>query len=227
MSTDLSDQIRDLMERGVRPLSMADVQERAPVRVTPLRRAAARSGPSRGRLILAGAVTVAACLVLAVAVFIPGGAGKGAGPSRLAAWTVVKEPGGSVMVTLHQVRDPARLQHTLRADGIAAHVLFAENADSGAHIPGCHVYPIGGAGGTPLSVWGKVFFGPHTKVTNGDFWIYPSAIPRGLGVAVSMVVGRYKLTINPGGHVLGGGSKYSVTAVGLYLVKASRRCTGS
>jgi hypothetical protein len=48
-----------------------------------------------------------------------------------------------------------------------------------------------------------------------------------MGVVVSMVVGRFRLTLNPGGHVLGGGSRYSVTAVGLYLVKASPRCTGS
>lgn len=227
MSTDLSDQIRELMERGVRPVSMADLQERAPVRVTLLRRAAARSGRSRGRLILAGAVAAAVCLALAVAVLMPGGSGYGAGPARLTAWMVVKQPGGSVMVTLRQVRDPGRLQHTLRADGLPAHVVFAKNTDPGSPIPGCDVYPIGGAGGTPLSVWGKVFFGPHKKVTTGDFWIYPSAIPRGMGVVVSMVVGRFKLTLHPGGHVLAGGSKYSVTAVGLYLVKASPRCTGS
>jgi hypothetical protein len=227
MSTDLSDQIRELMERGVRPVSMADVRGRAPARVTPLRRVAARSGRGRGPLILAAAVAVAACLALAVTVLIPGGTGPGGPPARLAAWTVVKQPGGSVMVTLHQVRDPAPLQRTLRADGIPARVVFAKNTDPGSPIPGCHVYPIGGAGGTPLSVWGKVFFGPHTKVANGDFWIYPSAIPPGMGVVVSMVVGRFRLTLNPGGHVLGGGSRYSVTAVGLYLVKASPRCTGS
>ena len=36
MSTDLSDQIHELMERGVRPVSMADIERRAPVRVSAL-----------------------------------------------------------------------------------------------------------------------------------------------------------------------------------------------
>src|SRR5262249_61118494 len=49
MSTDLSDQIHELMERGVRPVSMADIESRAPARGTALRTTAYRSaGPGRG-----------------------------------------------------------------------------------------------------------------------------------------------------------------------------------
>jgi hypothetical protein len=44
MSTDLSDQIHELMERGLRPVSMADIESRAPARVTAPRRAAYRPG---------------------------------------------------------------------------------------------------------------------------------------------------------------------------------------
>ena len=37
---------------------------------------------------------------------------------RLAAWTVTKQADGSIDVTVRQWRDPARLQATLRADGV-------------------------------------------------------------------------------------------------------------
>lgn len=48
MSTDLSDQIHELMERGVRPVSMSDIESRTPPRVTAVRRAAYRAaGPGR------------------------------------------------------------------------------------------------------------------------------------------------------------------------------------
>jgi hypothetical protein len=226
MSSDLSDQIRELIERGVRPVSMADIQERPPVRVTLWRRATARSGRSRGRFILAGAVAIAACVALAVAFLLPGGTGNGAGTARLAAWTVVKQPGGSVMVTLHEVRDPARLQRTLRADGIPAHV-YSGHKDPGLDIPGCRVYGLGVPGGTPLSLWRKIFYGPHTKVTTYNFWVYPSAIPRGFGVNITINVGPGKLTNNPRDQRPGADTGYGVDGIGLFLVKASPRCTGS
>jgi hypothetical protein len=44
MSTNLSEQIHELMERGVRPVAMADIESRAPARVTALRKAADRRG---------------------------------------------------------------------------------------------------------------------------------------------------------------------------------------
>ena len=43
MKADLSGQIHELMERGVHPATMADIKNQAPVRVSLLRRAAARS----------------------------------------------------------------------------------------------------------------------------------------------------------------------------------------
>jgi hypothetical protein len=42
MSTDLRDQIHDLMEGGLRPVSMAEIESRAPARVTALRKVAYR-----------------------------------------------------------------------------------------------------------------------------------------------------------------------------------------
>ena len=52
MKADLSGQIHELMERGVHPATMADIKNRAPLRVSVLQRAAARSRLGRSRLIL-------------------------------------------------------------------------------------------------------------------------------------------------------------------------------
>jgi hypothetical protein len=227
MRTDLSGQIHELMERGLRPVGMADIQSRAPERVSILRRAAARSGPGHRRFILAGAAGIAASVAVALAFILPGSTGHTGSSGEFAAWTVVKQPGGSVMVTLHEVRDPARLQRTLRADGIPAHVYVAGHKDPGTGIPGCHVYPPGVPGGTSFSLWRRVFFGPHTKVTTYDFWVYPSAIPSGFGVGITILVGPSKLSNNPRDQHPGADAGYGVNGIGLSLVKATPRCTGS
>jgi len=72
MRTDLGDQIHELMERGLRLVSMADIENRSPARVTAVRPAVARLGLGRGRLILAGAAGIAACVALAVTALLPG-----------------------------------------------------------------------------------------------------------------------------------------------------------
>jgi hypothetical protein len=53
MKADLTGQIQQLMELGLRPATMADVKSRAPVRMTVLQRAAVRSRLACSRLILA------------------------------------------------------------------------------------------------------------------------------------------------------------------------------
>src|SRR5260370_40900805 len=53
MKADLTGQIHELMEGGMRPVTMTDIKSRAPVRMTVLQRAAARSRLARSRLILA------------------------------------------------------------------------------------------------------------------------------------------------------------------------------
>jgi len=49
MKADLAGQIHELMERGMRPVTMTDITDRAPVRMTVLERATvgARRGTSR------------------------------------------------------------------------------------------------------------------------------------------------------------------------------------
>ncbi len=70
-----------------------------------------------------------------------------------------------------------------------------------------------------------MFYGPHTKVSSYTFWVYPSAIPRGKGVAIFIDYGPAKLSNHnqSPGEDLG----YGVNGYGLYLAKASPRCTGT
>lgn len=53
MKADLTGQIHELMERGLRPVTMTDIKGRAPVRMTVLRRAMARSRLASSRFFLA------------------------------------------------------------------------------------------------------------------------------------------------------------------------------
>jgi len=165
---------------------------------------------------LAGAAGTIAALALAVAALVPGG-GRATAPAgstgtqQLAAWTVVSQPNGSVRVALRWpgIRDVAGLQDKLRADGIPARVTRFRYLHPPLNIPGCHV--LGdwnpGPGGISYALWHKIFYGPHTgQQSNHAFWVYRSAIPRGLGVLVDI---------------------YYDGTFGLYAVKASPQCTGT
>jgi hypothetical protein len=70
---------------------------------------------------LTGAVALAGGSIAAVALLVPGGYPAKA---QLAAWTVTRDPDGGITVTVNQMKDPAGLQATLRADGIPARVTF-------------------------------------------------------------------------------------------------------
>ncbi len=232
MQTDLSGQIRELMDRGLRPATMADIRNEAPVRMTRLQRAAARSRLGQGRLVLAGAVTAAACAALAVAALLPGSAGNGTGPAQLTAWTVTRDPDGSVMVTLHELPNPARLQQTLRADGIPARVIARRAKRIAPHgylmpdirdVPGCRIH-LPGTPGFPSPLWQKIFYGLHTQVRSYNFWVYPTAIPPRRGVVIFVDIGPAKLSNTdrrPGADL-----EYGVDGYSLELADASPQCTG-
>jgi hypothetical protein len=77
------------------------------------------------------------------------------------------------------------------------------------NVPGCRVFGdwSTGPGGITYALWHKIFYGPHTgQQSNHAFWVYRSAIPRGLGVLVDI---------------------YYNGTFGLYVVKASPQCTGT
>jgi hypothetical protein len=190
---------------------------------------------SRGRAVrarrripgLAAALTVAAAAAVTATTLAPTGHQASHQPTaQLAAWTVTRQPDGGVRVTLHELPDPARLQQKLRADGIPAKVFSnGHQVEDPLDVPGCHVYPLGGPGGTALSLWQKIFYGPHLNSPSYTFWVYPSAIPRGRGVVIVISIGPAKLTNN--NEPPGTDSGYGVDSYSLYLVTASPRCTGS
>ena len=164
----------------------------------------------------AAAGTVAATVALAVAALVPGSGrtlapGGSGGTGRLAAWTVVSQPDGSVRVALRgaRIRGVAGLQDKLRADGIPARVTRIEYLRPPLSVSGCQVFRdwSGGPGGISYAVWHEIFYGPHTgRQSSHAFWVYRSAIPHGLGVLVDI---------------------YYDGTFGLYAVKASPQCTGT
>jgi len=77
---------------------------------------------------LTGAVGLAAGAIAAVALLVTGAppAAPGGHPAaaRLAAWTVTTDPDGGITIGINQMKNPAGLQATLRADGIPVRVTF-------------------------------------------------------------------------------------------------------
>jgi hypothetical protein len=155
---------------------------------------------------LAGALAVAAGTALAVPMLLPA-SHHASHPARaqLAGWTVTKQADGNIRVTIHQLRDPAGLQNTLRADGVPASVTF-----TGQPNPACKPYPRGG--GSPALVRVVTPFPGHDNLKG--LIIHPSALPAGAGLGIAA------------GHrhqpPRGGGVELT-----LWLVTASPQCTGS
>jgi hypothetical protein len=144
---------------------------------------------------MAAVLVLAGGAALAVTAVLPASHQSAA---QLAAWTVVKRADGTVYVTINQLRDPAGLQSTLRADGVPASVTFF-GQENGA----CWRYTEGDESG----LIGKVF--QHVDRPNVTV-IHASALPSGAGVQLSPVIN---------------GGQVSAIAVG--IVKASPQCTGS
>lgn len=151
---------------------------------------------SRGRAVrarrripgVAGALTVAAGTALAVTTLLPSGhtglqasghprplssghQGRHSARAQLAAWTVVKQANGDIDITINQLKDPAGLQATLRADGLPATVSFTGTLLSSS----CQGYY---AAGTSTV---KAVAQFHSTFIAID----PSALPSGIGVAIS------------------------------------------
>jgi hypothetical protein len=136
---------------------------------------------SRGRSVRArrripaigGALAVVAAAAVAVTVLVPGSHRAAPATTQLAAWTVAKHPNGDIYVTIHQLKNPAGLQRTLRADGLPANVSFS---------------------GPPLSAYCQPYNTPkptlsavaHFHHPSGTYYlvIRPSALPAGIGVSI-------------------------------------------
>ena len=117
------------------------------------------------------ALTVAAGAALAVTTLQPSGqAASHPGSVQLAAWTVARQANGDIDITVNQLKDPAGLQATLRAEGLPAIVSFTGPTLSAA----CQGYPA--SRGELRAV--AQFHG------SGGITIDPSALPPGAGVFI-------------------------------------------
>ena len=163
------------------------------------------------------AITVAAAMALALtsSPAAPGHRG-GQGGVTLAAWSVVKEPHGLLKVTIRQLRDPAGLERTLRADGVPANVRFVHHffqpSNSNDVPKGC--LPPHLSSQAIAKVDEKLI--PNVTVPEADAAIIrPSALPHGVGLYLKAWAPK------PGTHP---GATLSME---INLVRATHRCTGS
>jgi hypothetical protein len=153
--------------------------------------------------VVAGALAGVAGVALAVAALLP--SGHQPGTVQLTAWTVASQANGDIQVTIRELRDPAGLQSTLRADGVPVNVSFS-GPPLGAS---CQPYP-----GTKSELGRVVQFQPGDK--SAVLVIDPSAIPAGGGL---LIFDRPTVQLPPQAK-----APFPL-AVGLVL--ASQQCTGS
>ncbi len=125
---------------------------------------------NRRRMVLGLAVAGAAAAAAIVAPIVaPSG---GATAFATANYSVQPHSDGTVTVTLMQLRDPAGLQHALRADGIAAYVRYVP-ADRAC------VYQQQGPGNSG-QVIRDVLSGPTARTSHSTvFVIHPAKLPPG------------------------------------------------
>jgi len=156
---------------------------------------------------VAAALGAAAVAAFAVSVALPASHPASEPGAQLAAWTVARQADGSIKVTIRELRDPAGLQRTLRADGVPASVTF-----SGQQNPACQGYPGGGSQSQRRHLLNSVVTAPATG--RDVMVIHPAALPSGAGLQISAFFSH------PGQH--GSPEGFSVG-----LVQASPQCTGS
>ncbi|MGH3422226.1 MAG: hypothetical protein ACRDOD_21845 [Streptosporangiaceae bacterium] len=165
---------------------------------------------SRGRAVrtrrripaLAGALAMVGGTAVTVTALASGAPQATPGP-QLAAWTVTRQADGDVRVTIRELLDPAGLQAKLRADGVPAAIDVKYS--NGPHSV-CRPYPVSS------SQFGTII--QYQSSRGVVIVIDPSAIPPGVGVALSA------------SHVYGDHNHQAHTLVGTGLVYAGKQCTG-
>jgi hypothetical protein len=180
---------------------------------TPLEQVVSRGRAVRARRrapMAAAAVGTAGAAALAVGLALPAGhpAGRtGTAPAaQLAAWTVTRQPGHAIRVSVRELRDPAGLQRRLRADGVPASVTFSGHANRA-----CHGFDGGGTQAQRRhrlhSVASMVPTGHHHVLV-----IHPRTLPSGAGIEIFSF---FRPGLGPHGF-----------AISVGLVQASPHCTG-
>jgi hypothetical protein len=217
--------------------------------------APARTGANRRvRLALAGGVAAAAIAgALLAQGLLPGGTTDGGtrptgSAAQLAAWTVQRAPGGLLIVTIRDLRDPSGLAALLRRYGVPARLEFPGHdftpTTSLSVLPrGCKSPDISNraysklemAIDPPPPVWMHLrmhyrkgthgligyaeFRRPQGGLTGrGVFAVRPSAIPPGIGLFI-------EAWANP--RAIPPGGSGDVSSLVSDLVAATPQCTGS
>jgi hypothetical protein len=166
----------------------------------------------RTAVISAAAVIVGGAVLAAAA--LAGGAtpsGTHQPPAALAAWSVVKGPNQTISILIRQLRDPAGMQRTLRADGVPAVVAFQGGilSDTPPLPRGCQNPPMSDEANAKLQ---SKILGPAPGMNVGSkvaLTIHTAEIPKGIGL---------NLTVQASGTSWGWS---------LGLVLATPACTGS
>lgn len=166
----------------------------------------------------AGALAVAGGAALAVtALAAPGHQPGHPVSARLAAWTVAKQASGDIDVTINQLKNPAGLQTTLRADGLPVNVSFSGAPLSASCQPYNHV---------SKSVLGAVVR-LSSSGRSAHFVIDPSALPSGTGLSVFDDPGAGALKQAPRTQGTGKPAPAGITGpLAFGLVYSSQQCTG-
>ena len=181
--------------------SFTDVHSATPVEQIVSRSRAVRT---RRRIpAIAAVLAVAAAAAMAVTTLLPGHPPSRPVSAQLAAWTVVKQADGTVYVTIRELRDPAGLQRTLRADGIPASVTF-----TGRRNPACRPYVRSHRYGIDVFV-APIYRAPNVLI------FHPSDLLPGAGWQIEIVKGFNRPHL-PGIYVFSP-----------LMVYASPQCTGS
>jgi hypothetical protein len=140
-----------------------------------------------GRRLRAGATALAAAIGLVVAVTaLTTSAPSRSSDVRLTAWSVVSKPGGLLLVTIRELRDPAGLERRLLANGIPANITY-----HGQPNPACRRYP------ADRRRYDRVLppFGRGAR-SDGLILIWIQALPRGAGVQLGATVRRGHLILS-------------------------------
>ena len=194
---------------------------------TPVERIVSRGRTVRARRRIcgmAGAAAAVAGAALAGTALLPA---SHPADAHLAAYTVAKQANGTIEVTIRELRDPAGLQQTLRADGVPASVTYAGHPNLS-----CQAYPgkweMGGLGTQGSGI--QMISGGKDAI----FAIQPAALPHGAGVQLSY--GTTVYSEHPGAKPSPNAIRFAVTnvskskssqwSVGVGLVQASPQCTG-
>ncbi len=191
---------------------------------------------SRGRAVrarrripaLAGTLAVVAGAALAVASLLPSTHQASHQPTaQLAAWTVTRQTGGAIRVTIRELINPAGLQSKLRADGVPASVTLI-----GQQNLSCRRYPASPALldrvlSQTFEVLPLPHQGPQTNMPGKTLslvvvmLIHPSALPSGTGMQLATT-----FTLLPPVAANGGVERVAHGRVEKGLVYASPQCTG-